>query len=134
MHTKTITLVVVVLLALLAAACTNEPETPPSASPTDSPVAASPSLADDESQTVPPTNNTAHDNTPAPCTAILNTHCVVCHHATRICQKLGKKNRKGWERTISNMISHGAQLTPAEKKTLIDCLDRQTPEVQEYCR
>ena len=68
------------------------------------------------------------------CTAILDTHCEVCHHSTRVCQKLGKKNKKGWLRSIKNMIRHGAQLTPNEIETLAQCLAQQHQEVKNYCQ
>ncbi len=133
MHLKTITLTAAIVCMTILAGCANDSETPPAAAKTDSPAAAPLRLAED-TRPASPTRYATAGNNPTPCTAILNTHCVVCHHATRICQKLGRKNRKGWERTISNMIGHGAQLTPAEKETLVNCLERQAPEIQEYCR
>ncbi|MGV1100564.1 hypothetical protein ACUUL3_14305 [Thiovibrio sp. JS02] len=57
-----------------------------------------------------------------PCAALLDSRCQSCHYKSRICQKLGRKNVRGWQRTIRNMIRHGARLSAAEGKTLAECL------------
>ena len=57
-----------------------------------------------------------------PCEALLNSRCQECHYKSRICQVLGQKSKGEWERTVNNMIRHGAKLSDAEKMGVIDCL------------
>ncbi len=69
-----------------------------------------------------------------PCEEIIESRCVQCHYATRICQKLGKKNTRKWAGTIKKMKKHGAKLTQAEEKTLLQCLSKPENEMQEFCQ
>lgn len=51
---------------------------------------------------------------------LMNTRCSVCHSTDRIMQ--AKKTPDQWDQTVTRMISHGAQLTDAEKTVLVDYL------------
>ncbi len=133
MHNHKILSFAVALLALTISACSSEPGTPPSTDKT-TPAAVTNQATTENNKVENPAKTQPTIKISATCTAIMDTHCVVCHHATRICQKLGRKNTKGWKRTISNMIKHGAQLTPAEEEALLQCLDQQQQEIKEYCQ
>ncbi|NWF76326.1 MAG: hypothetical protein HXY53_07160 [Nitrospirae bacterium] len=51
---------------------------------------------------------------------LLETRCSLCHSADRA--KQAKKTREQWDKTVTRMISKGAQLTEAEKTLLLDYL------------
>ncbi|HID97962.1 MAG TPA: hypothetical protein EYP57_07235 [Thermodesulfobacteriaceae bacterium] len=67
------------------------------------------------------------------CRTLILARCEKCHYRARICQKLGEKNEKAWNRTVSRMISKGARLSAEEKKTLVKCLTVQAPEIKKIC-
>ncbi len=56
------------------------------------------------------------------CAVLLNTKCETCHYKTRICQKLGKKTKRGWRVTIKRMVRHGLKISDDEHDILVDCL------------
>lgn len=56
------------------------------------------------------------------CAVLLNTKCETCHYKTRICQKLGKKTKRGWRVTIKRMVRHGLKISDEERDVLVDCL------------
>jgi len=132
MHAKAVP-VIVALLSLFLVACSSESGTPPTAEKNHPAQDASQTSAGNF-QPVSLTDKKAKDLAANTCTTILNTHCTVCHHATRICQKLGRKNTKGWQQTINNMIGHGAQITPKETESLVRCLDLQEQQIKDYCQ
>lgn len=69
------------------------------------------------------------------CGELLTGKCSECHALTRICEKLGKKSKSRWQRTIDRMIDRGAKLTPEESAILLDCLDKgATNDLQDACR
>jgi hypothetical protein len=68
------------------------------------------------------------------CATLLLTKCDSCHYLTRVCYRVGKKNRHSWQRTLNAMVRHGAQLTTAEQDTLLACLSDAVPEVEKTCR
>lgn len=53
---------------------------------------------------------------------LLEKRCSLCHSADRA--KDTKKTSEQWDATVSRMISHGAQLTPAEKQVLVGYLSK----------
>lgn len=67
------------------------------------------------------------------CGAILRARCASCHDVGWSCRKLGARDRDRWRATIDRMVKHGAELTIAEKTTLLDCLDRRQEEVTAVC-
>lgn len=52
--------------------------------------------------------------------ALLEQRCSVCHPSAR--PKSKQKTPEQWETTVTRMMGKGAQLTPEEKKRLIDHL------------
>lgn len=52
--------------------------------------------------------------------ALLEQRCSVCHPSAR--PKSKQKTPEQWETTVARMMGKGAQLTPEEKKELIDHL------------
>jgi mono/diheme cytochrome c family protein len=49
--------------------------------------------------------------------SLMQSHCSVCHSTDRI--TTAHKTADQWKTTVDRMISHGAQLTPAEEQTLV---------------
>ncbi len=69
------------------------------------------------------------------CAAVLTTMCTECHAITRICEKIGKKSKSRWQRTLDRMIDRGAKLSAADAVILIDCLDNgATNDLRDACR
>lgn len=56
------------------------------------------------------------------CGEMLNTKCTGCHYNTRVCEKIGKKNRRSWQNTTKRMIRYGLKITKAEIDEITDCL------------
>ena len=56
------------------------------------------------------------------CRVLLNTRCDTCHYRTRICQSLGTKSKREWQRSIKAMVRYGAKLTKDQQKILVTCL------------
>lgn len=68
------------------------------------------------------------------CTSLVLTRCESCHYNTRICQKLGKKSRSSWKRSVKNMVRYGAKLNKKEQKKLIRCLSKPSEEIVLMCK
>jgi len=58
----------------------------------------------------------------AVCSSIIDVKCVRCHYKTRICDALGTKSVRQWNKTIKFMIKQGAQLSVDERNKVIACL------------
>lgn len=67
------------------------------------------------------------------CETILNETCSTCHYKTRICQKLGKKKKGAWKKTINTMVRYGAKISPKEQETLLTCLSKAVPGDKRVC-
>ena len=67
------------------------------------------------------------------CDTLLTAKCTACHNTTRICEKLGKKSKARWQRTIDRMTERGAKLNAEEAAALLVCLDNGTKELQSSC-
>jgi hypothetical protein len=68
------------------------------------------------------------------CEEILVAKCSDCHHLTRVCQKLGKKSKGDWRRSIKRMIRKGAVLSKDEQKILVQCMYKQQEGAQKACQ
>ena len=68
------------------------------------------------------------------CAPLLENKCTECHNLNRVCEKLGKKNKKRWVRTIKRMVKRGAKLTKSEKKEILNCLVDQSPGTLQACK
>jgi len=53
---------------------------------------------------------------------LVNNKCTVCHTADRINQ--AKKDRAGWEQTVTRMRGKGAVLSDAEATQIVDYLSQ----------
>lgn len=133
MHSKSIS-IALALLALTIFGCSNEPSSTSSTKAKTQSTVEINQPAPSENQPIDQTNEYTADVTQDICGTTLNQHCVACHHSTRFCQKLGKKNEKGWQRTIKNMVRHGLLLTANETDTLVQCLYQKEQEMKDYCQ
>ena len=52
--------------------------------------------------------------------ALLQERCSVCHNVDKVTAE--RNTGDAWERTVTEMIGKGAQLTDAEKATLVEYL------------
>lgn len=91
------------------------------------------------SQSLPPQTPPREQHTPPPgdagkCDALLTAKCTECHNTNRICEKLGKKSKARWQRTIDRMTERGAKLTPEETAMMLICLDGGIRDLQSSCR
>jgi hypothetical protein len=76
------------------------------------------------------------------CQTILNTKCNSCHYLSRVCQKIGQKNKRSWKRTLKLMAKKGAKLkgekkviiSKEEKAALLDCLVNNSVGAQAACK
>lgn len=68
------------------------------------------------------------------CDALLTAKCTECHSTARICEKVGKKSKARWQRSLERMTARGAKLNAEETTALLSCLDSGTTELQSSCR
>ncbi len=68
------------------------------------------------------------------CDSLLMAKCTDCHNTTRICEKLGKKSKARWQRTIDRMTERGAKLNAEDAAALLVCLDSGAKDLQNSCR
>jgi predicted secreted protein len=68
------------------------------------------------------------------CEATLVKKCSDCHHLTRVCQKLGKKSKGDWRRSIKRMIRKGTVLNKEEEKMLVQCLYKEQEGAKNACK
>ena len=68
------------------------------------------------------------------CAEILTNKCTECHNLNRVCQKVGKKNKKRWKRTIKRMVKRGTKLSKSESKEILTCLVDESPGTLQVCK
>lgn len=68
------------------------------------------------------------------CVSLLTVKCKECHSAERICEKLGKKSKSRWKRTVARMVERGAKVSADESTTVLECLDSGTTNLQPFCQ
>jgi len=68
------------------------------------------------------------------CASLLTAKCTACHNMERICEKLGKKSKSRWQRTITRMVERGAKMEADESAAVLDCLDSGVKELQSVCQ
>lgn len=68
------------------------------------------------------------------CAALMTAKCTECHSPARVCEKLGKKSKARWQRTIERMTTRGAKLNADETAALLLCLDSGANDLQATCR
>ena len=74
------------------------------------------------------------NDTGSQCESLLRAKCTHCHYETRVCQKLGKKSKRGWRATVRRMVKHGAELSKEEQKVLVECLSTRQKGAEAFCR
>lgn len=119
-----ISLVLCVLFALLNACSENKEQNTPSA-----PKNAIQSKADQRADGQDPAPATDGGK----CADLLTAKCTECHSTARACEKLGKKSKARWQRTIERMVARGAKLNAAEAAALLVCLES-GKDLQSTCR
>ena len=68
------------------------------------------------------------------CESLLVGKCSDCHYLTRVCQKLGKKSKGDWRRSIKRMVRKGLVLSKAERKLLVECLHKEKEGARKACK
>ena len=68
------------------------------------------------------------------CESLLVEKCSTCHYLTRVCQKLGKKSKGDWRRSVKRMVRKGAVLSKAEQKGLVKCLHKEEEGAKKACK
>ena len=69
----------------------------------------------------------------AVCSSMVNAKCIRCHYKTRICNALGTKSVRKWQKTIRFMVRQGAELTEDEQNKVVECLSSLPKESQVVC-
>ena len=60
--------------------------------------------------------------------------CTVCHGTERICNDLGRMDRKTWEKTVKRMIDHGADVSPQDIPAVAGYLASLKPGAKPVCK
>lgn len=68
------------------------------------------------------TGNIGEPPPEAVCSAMINAKCTRCHYKTRICDALGTKSVRKWQKSITFMVRQGAELTEDEQNKVVACL------------
>lgn len=68
------------------------------------------------------------------CETLLVEQCSTCHYLTRVCQKVGKKSKGDWRRSVKRMVRKGAVLSKTEQKLLVECLHKEEEGVRKACK
>ncbi len=62
------------------------------------------------------------------------TKCTACHTTRRICDNLGEKDREEWIRTVSEMVSKGADVAGQDIPAVAEYLANLEPGSEPVCR
>ena len=68
------------------------------------------------------TGNIGETPPEAVCSSMINAKCTRCHYKTRICNALGSKSDREWQKSITSMVRRGAVLTEDEQNKVVACL------------
>ncbi len=68
------------------------------------------------------------------CAELLERNCTSCHYNTRICNKIGKKNKRKWKVTVKRMQRYGLKIDKATQNKTIDCLVSLEKERGLFCK
>lgn len=126
------------VLILALAACAPRASETPSVSVTEAADLITPS-AEPATETLPPTETNAPTLTEPPATetaqpvvasasglSLLQSRCTVCHSLDRVTRKTESLDE--WRAIVANMVSRGANLTPAEQSILTEYLAATYPD------
>nr|MBF0221662.1 hypothetical protein [Desulfobulbaceae bacterium] len=117
-------------LLFISAACSGDKS---SDAPSSSPAKSTPTSSPSQSVDAPVQKNVAAANDGS-CLSIFESDCISCHNENRSCQKLGKKDKARWKRTIDRMMKRGSKLSPADQETLLDCLADESADIVQMCK
>jgi len=117
-------------LVLLVVACSDSQQAGTS-QPTSSETAK---LSTQSSTTSGAYEESVATSTDGSCRSMLEASCLACHSEARICQKLGRKSKKRWERTIARMVKHGANMSSTDQDALSNCLADESADVVQMCK
>ena len=67
------------------------------------------------------------------CVEMLEQNCTSCHYKSRICDKVGKKNRRSWKNTTKRMIRYGLKIDKSEVSKITDCLVSLEENSEKFC-
>lgn len=67
------------------------------------------------------------------CSEMLEQNCTSCHYKTRICNKIGKKNKRSWKNTTKRMMRYGLKLDNTELKEITRCLVALEEDSKKFC-
>ncbi len=67
------------------------------------------------------------------CSEILEQNCISCHYKTRICKKVGKKNKRSWKNTTKRMIRYGLKIDKSELNKITNCLVDLAESSEKFC-
>ena len=67
------------------------------------------------------------------CIEMLEQNCTSCHYKTRICAKIGKKNKRSWQNTVKRMIRYGLKINKSEQGKITDCLVSLGKNPEKFC-
>ena len=68
------------------------------------------------------------------CADLLEKNCTSCHYNTRICNKIGKKNKRKWKVTVKRMLRYGLKIDKATQNETIACLVSLEKESARFCK
>ncbi len=68
------------------------------------------------------------------CAQTITAKCEGCHQVDVICSELGKNSKDEWTTTINTMVAYGAELSPEEETSLIECLSSQSADIAALCK
>ncbi|MEN8143005.1 MAG: hypothetical protein ABFQ82_05345 [Thermodesulfobacteriota bacterium] len=68
------------------------------------------------------------------CADLLEKNCTSCHYNTRICNKIGKKNKRKWKTSVKRMLRYGLKLDKKTQNTIVDCLVALEKDATLFCK
>ena len=69
------------------------------------------------------------------CIDLLEKNCTGCHYNTRICNKIGKKNKRKWKSSVKRMLRYGLKIDKKAQSSIVDCLvSLEKKEDSKFCK
>lgn len=56
------------------------------------------------------------------CLELIMNNCTSCHYQTRICEKIDKKSKRAWKKSIKRMLRYGLKMDKRTQGKAVDCL------------
>ena len=67
------------------------------------------------------------------CVDLLEKNCTSCHYNTRICNKIGKKNKRKWKTSIKRMLRYGLKIDKNIQDEIASCLVSMDKDDTKFC-